>query len=771
MVDQGARSGTGNRQPTFGGAELSAELLAGVLDGALHGIGAFRAVRDGSGRIVDLEWLLANAAAERLLGRRQSELVGCGLIELLPGTRADGLFDAYARVAETGEPFDTVHHYAHDGLNHWFRIRAVRLHDGVLVTFADVTDYKKAEQRLIDAIESIDEGFVLWDADDRLVVCNSRYRDFYSLISGILVPGIRFEDAMRCSVALQQYVVGTTPEDWIRTRLDRHRNPSGAFEQKLRDGRTLLVTERRTAEGGIVGVRKDTTLEKRQEHGLRQKRAELDRYVADLEASQNKLSRQAEQLAELAHRHEVERARAERANESKSTFLAMMSHEIRTPMNAVLGMAGLLLDTRLDDEQRDYVQVIRQSGEALLAVINDILDFSKIEAGRLDLEVGDFDVTETVESVIDLFAVKTRSIGIDLAVYLAPDLPPTLRGDAGRLRQILINLVCNAVKFTDTGGVIIEVQCPARDGDRAVVRFDVIDTGIGISAQDQTRLFKDFAQTDASLARGAGGTGLGLAICRRLTTLMGGRIGMASTPGVGSRFWVEIPFTLPRPVAASAAQAADPTDRRVLVVDDSEVNRRVVCRQINDRGLTATGVADADAGSHDPPATRDMRAPATPPSGPAAAARSHRILLAEDSKANQLVTVALLRKAGYFVDAVANGLEAVEAIASRPYDLVLMDVQMPDLDGIAATERIRALPRPAAGVPVIAMTANALKGDRERCLAAAMDDYVAKPVNRSELLATVARWLDGDAAGRTDDGRTDDGWTRRGLGARPRGAA
>jgi CheY-like chemotaxis protein len=546
----------------------------------------------------------------------------------------------------------------------------------------------------------------------------------------------------------------------------------------------------------------------------------------------------ADEIEELRRRC----AAVEAANEAKSLFLATMSHEIREPMNGVIGMTRLLLETPLSDEQRAHVEAVHESGQALLTIINDILDLSQMEAGRLTLDRIDFELDKLIERVAAIVAPRVRAKGLEFDLQLGQDVPRALHGDPGRLRQILLNLLGNAIKFTAEGRIGLAVDLAEDHGDAVRLRIVVSDTGIGIPEHLQARLFSPYAQADPSIRRLYGGSGLGLTICRRLAGLMGGEVGLHSRAGEGTRFEIAVVLEKAAPAeavpagpavrteAAAAPGAAPGAARsiaglRLLIVDPNPTTQTMTLQQTLSWSVTPQGVstgadalaalADAHGAGRpiqvalldgslpdisgeelgrkikaDPrlratelvmvtssglrgdaarvaeigfaaylpkPATATMLlecllqlpAVAGEPAAGAPLITAHsiserrpslRILLADDNPLNCRLAVLMLEKAGHVIDVVEDGAAAVAAVRMGHYDLVLMDVQMPELDGLEATRQIRRLPIAQAGVPVIAITANAMAGDDRRCLAAGMNDYITKPIDRARLLSTVARW-------------------------------
>ena len=500
---------------------------------------------------------------------------------------------------------------------------------------------ERAEERLRTAIEALEDGFVIYDADDRLVLCNERYRAIYALTADVLVPGTTFETIVAEGVRRGQYAEAKGRETaWLAERLAAHRAANTSIEQHLADGRWLRIAERRTVDGGTVGFRVDIT--------------EL---------------KKAQQAAEDASR-------------SKSEFLANMSHEIRTPLNGMIGMTELLQETDLTHQQREFVQLANSSALALLDVANDVLDFSKIEAGRFEFERVSFNLEATLDDMLRTLAHRAERKALTFTVDYDDNRATNLIGDPTRLRQIVLNLASNAIKFTHEGSVAVKfsVRNDAAVSEVCWLRGEVIDTGIGIPAERVGKIFDAFVQADASVSRKYGGTGLGLAITSRLVDTLGGEISVTSKSGVGSKFSFKIPFGVAGelPTRAMAHAFEDIAVRldamRILVVEDNEINQALVLRLLQRRGATVT--------------------------------------MAE------------------------SAAQALEHMRTHVFDIMLLDIQMPEMDGFTLLKEIRKR-YPRLTAPALAVTAHAIAGDRESCLAAGFDGYVAKPYSNASLVSAI----------------------------------
>jgi PAS domain S-box-containing protein len=772
-------------------------LLNNVVEESPNGLFLMAPVRDAGGKVVDFRVTLGNKAADRLVNGHLDELLRKSYREYY-GDKDDGNFLRYLSVMETGKAVSFEFHYCRDARHRWFFTRAAKMGDGVIVNFTDITKRKADEEKL---------------RQSELLL---RLTGKMSKVGGwsVQFPGniLHWSEEIYSIHEKPLGYVPTVEESFEFFTPSSRQEVRAAFEACKNEGKPYdLELEFFTAKGRKLWVRSIGQAEYYQGVlqrviGTFQDISDSKNAMLELQASRNRL------MESLAQEQELARL-AQAAEKAKSEFLAIMSHEIRTPMNGVIGMTTILAETNLDEHQRDCVKTIATSGEALMTVINDILDFSKIESGKLDLESRSFDLRQCIEDALDLFVGRIREKGIEAAYLIAPEVPATLVGDSVRLRQILLNLISNAVKFTEQGEVTINVQCRKRDEKGFHLLFSVADTGIGISQEGIGKLFHSFQQVDSSTTRRYGGTGLGLAISKRLAELMHGSMWVESRPGVGSTF----SFTAileAAPVLGSVDLQPEQDllkSCRVLIVDDNETNRRILATQLKTWGMTPVPVeggrqaleklaqeafdvvlTDLQMPEMDGISlAREIKKKASVPiillsssgnvqvghaaeglfhhqlfkpvkqsqllqalrkirgldrSGERikhteqfdaglAARRPLRILLAEDNPVNQKVGLLMLKKLGYGSKLARNGREAVEMATRETFDLVLMDIQMPEMDGLHAMRALRQ--KLCERCPhLIVLTAEAMEGDRERFISLGFDGYLSKPL-RPETLQEI----------------------------------
>jgi PAS domain S-box-containing protein len=627
----------------------------------------------------DGRFAFASSSFCKLIGKSWEEIRGKTDLDLFDRDLAEKYRKDDLRVIETREKFEgDEKHDLPDRGRVWVHVMKVPLVNakneavGVQILFWDVTEQKQAEVDRQQAEVSFRESEMRKNAVFEAAMDCIMFVDEEGRI-------VEFNPA-------SESTFGYTRKEVIGKEMTEVFVPIESRERH----RQNLSRYQRQGEASTIGRRLDTPMIRKDG---RKFMAEMAMQPIPLPQG---VTGYAVFVRDITQRKQAEKAMrqareaAEAANRSKGAFLANMSHEIRTPMNAIIGVSELLLDTELTDQQRDYMEMILESGNSLLTLLNDILDFSKIEAGKLDLEDTVFDLKECVEGSIRSLALRAEQKNLELSWEASPETPDYVVGDPHRLRQILVNLISNAIKFTDEGGVSVGVSSLAQDDGRAVLRFDIADTGIGIPADKCRKIFEEFEQADNSMKRRSGGTGLGLAICGRLVNMMRGEIGVDSEVGKGSTFHFTVQLGVAKEPAVSELEAG-PSPGVDLVA----------------------GQEEAELPLH--------------------------ILLAEDSPINQKLAVGVLSKRGHQVVVANNGREACEVFQSGRFDLVLMDVQMPEMDGFEATQAIRASEPGDSHVPIIAMTAHAMKGDRERCLEAGMDGYISKPVRAQTLFETIQR--------------------------------